>query len=210
MFDSSANKNRLLLILSLIALLFGLRVNTWYRTHQATTLSFSGIMIQKPLVVPAFELQDEAKQRFTQKNLHGQYNFLFFGYTHCRGICSLTMMKLTELYKQIQIKKLPIPRILFISLDPKHDKPAILRNYVQAFHPAFKGLTGSSQSIQQLSQQMGVVYIRSQEDKQNSQEEINHIGALYLVNPKGQLILIFSPPHEKSTLLQDYQHLTQN
>ncbi|WP_010598013.1 SCO family protein [Rickettsiella massiliensis] len=139
MFDSSANKNRLLLILSLIALLFGSRVNTWYRTHQATTLSFSGIMIQKPLVVPAFELQDEAKQRFTQKNLHGQYNFLFFGYTHCRGICSLTMMKLTELYKQIQIKKLPIPRILFISLDPKHDKPAILRNYVQAFHPAFKG-----------------------------------------------------------------------
>ncbi|WP_010598014.1 thioredoxin domain-containing protein [Rickettsiella massiliensis] len=57
---------------------------------------------------------------------------------------------------------------------------------------------------------MGVVYIRSQEDKQNSQEEINHIGALYLVNPKGQLILIFSPPHKKSTLLQDYQHLTQN
>lgn len=198
-----------LLFFALIALILGIGFNMWTTAKHKINLPTSGTRIAQPQRLPEFQLTDDSGHPFTNHNLKGHYSFLFFGYTHCQGICPMTMTMLTQLYVQIKKEKLPHPQIVFITLDPKRDTQKVVANYAKAFNPNFKGVTGPLVGIQQLSKQMGVVYIRAQQDRENKNYQIDHSGTLYLINPAGQLLAIFSPPHEKDTITKDYRTLTQ-
>lgn len=120
------------------------------------------------------------------------------------------MSMLSHLYAQFAEEKLPLPQIVFITLDPKHDAKKVVADYVKMFNPAFKGVTGPLVGIQQLSKQMGVVYIQApQNNSKNKNHFTDHSGNLYLINPAGQLIAVFSPPHKKDTITQNYKALMQ-
>lgn len=206
----SKNNALSLVFFALIALALGIGFNIWTTEKHKINLPSSGTRIDQPQGLPEFHLTDGSGHPFTNHSLKGHYSFLFFGYTHCRGICPLTMTMLTQLYKQLKTEKLPLPQIVFITLDPKRDKQKVINNYVKAFNPAFKGVTGPLVGIQQLSKQMGVVYIKAQQNNpQDKNYQIDHSGTLYLINPAGQLIAVFSPPHEKDIIVQDYKSLAR-
>jgi cytochrome oxidase Cu insertion factor (SCO1/SenC/PrrC family) len=57
---------------------------------------------------------------------------------------------------------------------------------------------------------MGVVYIRAQQNKSNEDNyQIDHSGTLYLINPEGKLIALFSPPLDKASIKKDYAMLVR-
>jgi protein SCO1/2 len=118
------------------------------------------------------------------------------------------MVMLTQLYKELKTEKLPLPQVIFITLDPRRDTPKVVGNYVKAFNPHFIGVSGPLAGIQQLSKQMGVVYIQAQQSKiSENNYQIDHSGTLYLINPEGKLVAIFSPPHDEASIKQDYKNL---
>lgn len=200
-----------LVFFALIALALGIGFNIWSTAKHKITPPVSGTRINQLQALPEFHLTDGSGHPFSKHSLKGHYSFLFFGYTHCRSICPLTMTMLTQLYAQLKAEKLPLPQIVFITLDPKRDNQKTVANYAKAFNPAFKGVTGPLVGIQQLSKQMGVVYIRAQQDNSKDKNyQIDHSGTLYLINPSGHLIAVFSPPHEKGTIAQDYKSLVQS
>ncbi len=206
------SKNNILsvIVFALIALALGIGLNTWIAARHKLNLPISGTRVVQPQRVPEFHLTDGLGTPFTNHSLKGHYNFLFFGYTHCQGICpmTMTMTMLTQLYAQLKKDNLPLPQIVFITLDPKRDTQKVVANYVKAFNSNFKGVTGPLVGIQQLSKQMGVVYIKAQQSKDKNYQ-IDHSGTLYLVNPSGQLLAVFSPPHEKDTIAKDYKALNK-
>jgi cytochrome oxidase Cu insertion factor (SCO1/SenC/PrrC family) len=205
------SKNNLLVPLvffALVALGLGIGFNIWTTARHKIHLPATGTRITQPQKIPEFSLTDGSGHPFTNHSLKGHYSFLFFGYTHCRGICPMTMTLLTQLYAQLNQEKLPLPEVVFITLDPRRDKQKTVANYVKAFNPAFKGVTGPLVGIQQLSKQMGVVYIRAQQDNPHDKNyQIDHSGTLYLINPAGQLLAVFSPPLEKEAITKDYRTL---
>lgn len=204
-------KNALsLLFFGLIALILGLGFNMWMTAKRKINLATFGTRIAQPQKLPDFQLTDGSGHLFTNHNLKGHYSFLFFGYTRCQGICPMTMTLLTQLHAQLKKEKLPLPQIVFITLDPKRDTQKVVANYAKAFNINFKGVTGPLVGIQQLSKQMGVVYIRAQQDRDDKNYQIDHSGTLYLINPAGQLLAVFSPPHEKDTIAKDYRAFTQS
>ncbi|MDQ8038879.1 MAG: SCO family protein [Rickettsiella sp.] len=207
-YSFSKNNVLSLIFFALIALALGIGFNMWTTAKRKISLPSSGTRISKLQELPEFHLVDGSDHPFTNHSLKGHYNILFFGYTHCQGICPMTMTMLTQLYAQLKKDKLPLPQITFITLDPKRDKQQVVADYVKAFNTAFKGVTGPLMGIQQLSKQMGVVYIKAQQDNpKDNNYQIDHSGTLYLINPKGQLIAVFSPPHEKDAIVRDYKEL---
>ncbi len=193
-----------LLTFGILALGLGIGFNLWHTKKTSPTPPIVGTVINRPQPIPEFHLTNGFNKPFTNLDLKGHYSLLFFGFTHCQTICPLTMMMLTKLYAELKAEKLPLPTIVFITLDPKHDTPNVVGAYVHAFNANFIGVTGPSAGIQQLSKQLGVVYLRHDQSSENN-PQIDHSGTLYLVNPDAKLIAIFSPPHDKENLKQDYK-----
>jgi protein SCO1 len=206
-----SKKNSLaLLLFALLALALGFSLNLWINAQHKITVPVptTGTPLPKSKNIAEFNLRDGSGKPFTPHSLEGHYSFLFFGYTHCQGICPMTMNLLAQVYAQLAQEKLTLPHVVFITLDPKRDTQQVVGQYAKAFNPRFKGVTGPLITIQQLSKNLGVVSLKTQTDKKNYQ--IDHSGTLYLMNPTGRLIAVFSPPHEKNALIEDYKTLIKS
>lgn len=202
----SKNNAIVLIIFALLALVLGIGLNRYITEKHKIILPTAGTPLPETQALPEFNLVDGSGYPFTRHSLEGHYSFLFFGYTHCQGICPMTLSMLTQLYTTLKKEKLPLPHVVFITLDPKRDTQYVVAHYVKAFNPAFKGVTGPRVGIQQLSKQMGVVAIR-QGKHTDKNYQIDHSGTLYLINPAAELIAVFSPPHESDSIINDYKTL---
>ena len=91
-------------------------------------------------------------QPFTEKSLLGQWTLMFFGYAQCPEICPKTLIKITELWKQVPQDL----HFVFVSLDPESDTVQILRDFLGRFNSEFRGLTGEAAVIQKLAKACGI------------------------------------------------------
>ena len=51
-------------------------------------------------------------------------------------------------------------QVLFISVDPEHDTPALLKQYVSTFNPTFLGLSGDLQTTKNIGPLYRSLYSR--------------------------------------------------
>jgi len=71
----------------------------------------------------------------------GKVVALYFGYTRCPDVCPLTLATLGESVRLLGEDGKRV-QVLFVSVDPKHDKPKVLARYVRSFHQGFLALYG--------------------------------------------------------------------
>ncbi|MEN8217495.1 MAG: SCO family protein [Pseudomonadota bacterium] len=166
-------------------------------TRAATVLS-------EPMTVPSFKLTDQHGQPFTEKNLQGQWTFLFFGYTYCPDICPMTLAMLNQVVQQLQDTAVH-PKVIFISVDPARDTTERLGQYVSYFNPAFLGVTGLEEELQTLTRPLGIAYRRSNELSENYL--VDHSASILLINPQAQLQALISPPHDATAIAEDYRKI---
>lgn len=170
-------------------------------TEAATVLNTKNALIP-------FSLTDTSDKSFTEKSLLGQWTLMFFGYAQCPEICPKTLIKVTELWNQIPTTGL---NFVFVSLDPQHDTVQILRDFLGRFNPAFKGLTGKEAVIQNLAKTCGIYSWQNPKDKNDSSKPkmIDHSATLLLINPRGQLHAVFSPPHNPEAMAKDLKQIVR-
>src|SRR5690606_41484390 len=76
-------------------------------------------------------------------DLEGDGALVFFGFTRCPDVCPLTMAQLSSAYGAVgEPEDL---KVVMVTVDPEHDTPEVVGAYVERFHPAFVGLTGTNQ-----------------------------------------------------------------
>ena len=161
----------------------------------------------RKIAVPALVKDDGSV--FTLDDLTGQWNLLFFGYTHCPDICPTTMGVVAQARKIAIANNHLFPQVFFVSVDPERDKVEMLAEYLQYFDKDFIGVTGDKDLIKALTLQMSVVYMIMPLDdnlKAGSADSaylIDHSAALLLLNPEGKLVAFFNPPHDPKTILKD-------
>src|SRR5438270_144000 len=117
----------------------------------------SGTWLPQPKAVRDFALTDTTGSSFTRASLVGAPSLVFFGFTRCPDVCPATLLELAQVRKAAA---LPTLRVVFVSVDPHRDTPALLGTYVHAFDPAFLGLTGAAQSIAPMAADFGVAVNR--------------------------------------------------
>lgn len=172
-----------------------------------------GTLLTKPRPMPPFTLEGTAGYPIDLDHLAGHWTYLFFGFTHCASICPVTMAELATMYRSISHhKNLPKPLVVMITLDPKRDDIKRMKDYVQSFHPEFVGASGGERDIQSLAHYLGVAYtyVKSNAQKRTDDYSIEHTGAIMLLNPRGELVAFFTPPHRAEGLVQDYQYLVHS
>ena len=143
-----------------------------------------------------FELIDHRGNSFTRVNLEGHWNILFFGYTHCPDICPITLQTLSDSIPLFEKDpSLGMPKIVFVSIDPKNDEVHRLREYVDFFHPSIIGITGSSLSITAFTSDIGAMF--NKHDVGTTKDPLfSHSSSLFLVDPMGRLAATIDPPNK--------------
>ncbi len=151
-----------------------------------------------------FTLIDDHNKPFTQDSLRGQWSFAFFGYTHCPDVCPTALGALKRVEGLLEADGVtPLPRVLFISVDPSRDTPETLASYVAYFHPAFVGVTGEDKELKGLTQQLGIRYGRSASGN-DKDYEVEHSAAIILFNPEGHYQAVFGMPHDPDKMATDF------
>lgn len=95
-------------------------------------------------------------------------------------------------------------QVLFVTVDPARDTPAVVRDYVHYFDPNFLGATGNDEELKSLARQIGIVYVqvKTADPKIYS---VDHTASIFLLTPKLQLVSVLSPPFEVSNLIERIQ-----
>jgi protein SCO1 len=163
--------------------------------------------------IPAFSMLGVDAQSFTKEQLKGQWTWIFFGFTQCPQLCPMTMSKLAKAYHKLQQDGVEtLPRVVMITLDPERDSLSRLKEYVHAFEPAFYGARGDEPTVQALAAQLGIAYARVQSSrtKQKQAYNIEHSGAVLVINPEGKLQAFFNPPYTVNQLVHDHHIFIRN
>jgi len=100
---------------------------------------------------PDFTLTDQNGQPFSFRSLRGKLVLLSFGFTHCPNICPTTLAHVANIYKSLSPAEQEQVQVLFVSIDPKRDTPAVLKDYVKFFDPHIIGVTGREDQVSEVS-----------------------------------------------------------
>jgi protein SCO1 len=160
----------------------------------------SGTWLPQVKPVGDFTLTDSAGRPFTRSALTGPATLVFFGFTHCPDVCPTTLLKLAQVRKSAAALDL---RVVFISVDPQRDTPAVVGQYVHAFDPRFLGLTGDAASIDRLAANFGVAVNRV--ELPGGDYTMDHSAVVFLLNDAGNIAALFTPPFDSSALAADVQ-----
>ena len=99
-------------------------------------------------VVPAFELTERSGRAVGSDDLGGEPWLASFIFTRCPDVCPAVSGKMTELHRRLPAGV----RLLSVSVDPRHDTPAVLRDYARRFEASERWwfVTGGVEEIRSL------------------------------------------------------------
>jgi len=152
-----------------------------------------------------FTLTRDDGQSVTQKAYLGKLVLLYFGYTHCRDVCPTTLADLATALKQVGPDANQV-RVLFVSVDPARDTPAVLKSYVNAFGPWFVGLTGSQAQLRALTQRLRVAYQLGTPDA-HGDYEVYHSSTVFIFDRQGNARLLTSQSDKPEVIAADLKRL---
>lgn len=156
------------------------------------------------LPLPEFHLVDQTNRPFdSTERLRGDFSLMFFGFTNCPDICPITLQVLAAARSQLMERGLATPQVVFVSVDPKRDNPEQISAYLGNFDPAFVGLTGEPEALDPLLDTLGLTTHIQQHPGQASYTVI-HNPNVFVIGPQGELIAVFSGPHDPNAIAEDY------
>jgi protein SCO1/2 len=84
---------------------------------------------------PDFQLTDQTGAPFASSSLAGHVTLLDFVYTHCTDACPVLSATFQQTQRKLADDRLFGDRVMLVSLsvDPRHDTPAVLAEYGQQF-----------------------------------------------------------------------------
>jgi len=136
----------------------------------------------------SFQLTADSGKPVTAGDFKGKVNLLYFGYTHCPDVCPLTLTHLHIVMQHLG-KLADRVHVLFVSVDPARDTPAVLHKYVTAFDSHVTGLTGTPDQIEQLAKRYRVAY-NKEAVKPDGSYDVSHSSGIYIFDPNGRARLL--------------------
>jgi len=138
-------------------------------------------------------LADDGKPR-ELGDFRGKVVALYFGYTRCPDVCPLTMANLAQAVRLLGDDAGRVQG-LFVTVDPKHDQPPVLGQYVRTFDQSFVGLYGDSQATERTAREFKVEANR------------HHSAPVFLFDRRGRLRLMLRPEATPQAIARDVRFL---
>lgn len=153
----------------------------------------------------SLSLTDHTGVPRTLADYRGQVVVLFFGYTQCPDVCPTTLATMADVMKRLGSDADRV-RVLFVTVDPERDTPAVLGPYVTAFDPRFVGLYGDAEATGRAAREFKVFYSRAAGPSPGVYT-IDHTAASYVLDPAGRLRLYVRHAASADDILADLRTL---
>lgn len=193
-------------VVAAVAFGAGVYLNQYQQADEvaASVPDIPGFLWPKPRALTPFKLTDDSGNTFNLDRLKGRWSFLFFGYTHCPDVCPNTLAVMAQVKKRVDATHAATPsQYVFVSLDPERDTPAVLKQYVHYFDPAFIGATDSEAYLKSITMQLGVAYFKSK-PADNGKYDVDHSTSIMLIDPQGRWVGNFKAPHKADEVFDNF------
>ena len=142
----------------------------------------------------AFTLTDQDGQTVKDTDFAGKHRIVYFGYSFCPDVCPIDLQKIAAgfaLFEKQQPERAAKIQPIFITIDPARDTPAVLKQYVGAFHPRLIGLTGTPEQIKSVADAYLVMYQAQKPVGADAKSYlVDHSRQAYLMGTKGEPIAL--------------------
>jgi protein SCO1 len=180
---------------ALCAALAGFLLAAQVDSSQPVLASGTWLPAAKPIA--DFHLIDSQGRPFTRTSLLGHPTLLYFGFSHCPDECPDTLAALARVDKRIQVPGL---QVLFVTVDPQRDTPAVLAGYLRHFDPSFLGVTGKPGEIGRLAAALGISISRV--SLPGGGYDFEHTEAILLFDSRAREVGVFTAPFDARKLAQ--------
>jgi protein SCO1/2 len=184
-----------------VALLLGLA-----GCDQTKKPAFRGVDISGAPFGQRLALHDHNGRAVTLETFKGKVVVVFFGYTHCPDVCPTTLSDIAAAFKLMPQGLPDKVQVLFVSVDPERDTPAVLKAYVPYFHPSFLGLHGSLEEVAQAARDFRIVYRKHVEPGADGYL-VDHSAGSYVLDSHGRLRLYLPYGHKPQDIANDLSAL---
>jgi protein SCO1/2 len=153
-----------------------------------------------------FTLEDGTASQVTDRDFRGRYMLVYFGYTFCPDVCPTTLTQVADALDRLGSKADRLQAI-FITVDPKRDTPALVKQYAEAFTPRLLGLTGTDEQIAKVAQEYRVYYAEHRTGSGPNDYTMDHSSVLYLMGPDGKFIAPIRADQDGAQMAADLSRL---
>jgi protein SCO1/2 len=136
-----------------------------------------------------FSLTDAAGRTRTLADYKGKAVALFFGYTQCPDVCPTTLAALAGAMKILGPDADRV-QVLFVTVDPERDSPAVLKDYLSNFDPHLRGLTGDPAAVNAALKAFRVY--AKKVPLEGSDYTMDHTAVVYLMDKNGHFVAPFN------------------
>ncbi len=135
-----------------------------------------------------FLLVDQDGQTVDQDSFRGKLRVMTFGYTFCPDICPTTLATIAAALDRLGPLADRVAPI-FVSVDPKRDSPAHLKQYLASFSPRLIGLTGTAEEVAVAARNFHVRYaIVPSSDGNPADYTIDHSAGIFILDGDGHFL----------------------
>jgi protein SCO1/2 len=132
-------------------------------------------------------LLDQFARSVDARRLANRWLLVYFGYARCADICPAALTRMTRTLDRLGRAGAAVQPV-FVTLDPEHDSPAVLRAFAAHFTPRLIALTGSKEAIDAATHRFSVQW-----HPNAGEMGIDHGALVYLAAPDGRIVQIFYP-----------------
>ena len=189
------------LAVALLAFLIGR-----FATGAVTPHLYSGTILQASEPAPSMDgLTYADGSAVDLAALRGDLVLVYFGYTNCPDICPTTLSTAAGAIDRLGDDGDRV-QLLMVSVDPARDDLASLQEYVEFFHPRFRGAGGSADVIDAVSTRYGI-FTAIGEGTVETGYLVDHTATLAGIDRDGTLRIVWPPTVTVSDLTDDLEEL---
>jgi len=149
---------------------------------------FKSGVFDPPRMAPDFVLQGSHGAPVSMSQYRGKVVILEFGFTHCPGVCPVTLANLARVFEKLGPASAEV-QVVFVTVDPDRDSLPRLKEFLSFFNPAFVGATGTAQQLEAVRQAYGVTATRAPSANKKLGYEVHHSSSIFLIDRAGKLRL---------------------
>jgi protein SCO1/2 len=124
-----------------------------------------------------FRLRAGDGREVTEADFRGRWMLVYFGYTRCPDACPTALQDMAN-------------AIVFITIDPERDTPAVVQDYVSVFNAPITGLSGTPEQIAAVAKAYRVYYAKH--PRSGQEYDMDHSSIIYVMDPRGRFVANFT------------------
>jgi protein SCO1/2 len=145
-----------------------------------------------------YALVDHHGRPVTEQAFRGSWQLVQFGFTRCRVVCPRALGKLSRVLDEVG--ELPVVG-LYVTVDPEHDSPEVMRAFLDTSHPRFTGLTGTVAQVEDAKAAFRVF------TRARTGAELAHTAITYLLDPDATAVHHWPDVRTAEEIVDDLRRL---